>query len=249
MAGLFPNKVPFESLLRLLTPSSMWHPQRPLPAEEKMEMLAQAIERVSVQCDTRHPHSHLLEAWRKTADVTLRSVKMYALVHLVPFLVFKKRKDKYTVKNLKKLIKNILRSLLFIAGFACIGELCLCYMPSKLKHFSPNWCFFGSGLSASSVFFEDPSRWGEFAMTVFPRLLESFEKYYSKQHRWVSIPYGRAIMFAFAFGVIADTYNKDIDCIKKTIASAIGLVIGEPIHEATSLETANKNSSSSVKSV
>lgn len=229
MSGVFKDKVPFEDFLKLITPASLWFKQRVLTAEQKMQLMSEAIHNVHTDCAYRHPHNHLIEIYRKGADVTVRSIKLYVLVHVLPYILFKRGKDKYSARSLLKLLKNICRSLMFIGGFAVIGEISLCYLPNLLKNFSPRWCFYASGLTSSSVFLEDPSRWAEFSLTVFPRLLESFKTYFGKQKLWIEIPYGLKLMSAFTFAVIAHLYNKDTDCIKKQIQFILGLILGQPI--------------------
>ena|SRR3990167_3137885 len=242
MSGIFKDKVPFEDFLKLITPASLWFKQRILTAEQKMQLMTEAIQHVHTDCAYRHPHNHLIEIYRKGADVTVRSIKLYVLVHVLPYILFKRGKDKYSARSLFKLLKNILRSLMFIGGFAVIGEISLCYLPNLLKSFSPRWCFYASGVTSSSVFLEDPSRWAEFSLTVFPRLLESFKTYFGKQKLWIDVPHGLKLMSAFTFAVIAHVYNKDRDCIKKQIQFILGLVLGEPILPGPSKEELAKES-------
>lgn len=227
--GVYTNRVPLEDLLKLVTPKSIWFPVKPISAEDRAALMAKVVESgVHTCCSYRHANHCILEAWRKTGDVTQRSLKLYFLVHVIPYLIFKKNnKEKYSKKGLLKLSKGILRSLSFIAGFAFIGEIFLCYMPSNLSHFSGNWCAFASGMCAASVFFEQSSRWGEFAMTVFPRLLESFKPYLAKQQRWTDLPRGLNIMAAFAFATISHLYFTDRDCVKQQFRSFFSLIFGK----------------------
>jgi hypothetical protein len=229
MSGIFKDKVPFEDFLKLITPASLWFKQKMLSTDQKMQLLADAIHNVHTDCAYRHPHNHLIEVYRKGADVTLRSIKLYVLVHVLPYILFKRGKDKYSAKNLLKLLKNIFNSLVFIGGFAVIGEIFLCYLPNLLKNFSPRWCFYASGAASASVFFEDSSRWAEFSLTVFPRLLESWKTYFAKQKLWIDIPHGLKWMSAFTFAVIAHVYNTDKECVKRQIRFVLNLILGEPI--------------------
>ena len=227
MSGVYATQIPLEKFVRLFTPSSWWYPIEPLTEEIKSQLLEDAIQRVSVACKYRHNHYCMIEGWRKGGDVALRSVKLYFLVHLIPFLIFKKGKDKYSKESLLKLLKGFLRSLGFIATFAFVGEVCLCYLPHNLYHFSPLWCKLVSGLTSSSVFIESRSRWSEFALTVFPRLLESYKMYFRKQKLWVDIPFGLNLMFAAAFAIIGHLYYSDSSCIKRQIIPLFNLILGE----------------------
>ena len=227
MSGVYATKIPLENFVRSFTPSNWWYPVEPITEEIKSQLLEDAIQRVSVACTHRHNNYCMIEGWRKCSDVTLRSVKLYLLVHLIPFLIFKRGKDKYSKESLLKLLKGFLRSLGFIGGFAFIGEICLCYMPRKLNHFSPLWCKIASGITSSSVFIESSSRWSEFALTVFPRLLESFKMYFVKQKQWFDIPFGLNFMLAAAFAIIGHLYYSDSACIKRQIIPLFNLIFGE----------------------
>ena len=225
--GLYAVDIPLERIIRMITPSSWWYNLVPLTMDMKNILLENAKHKVHVDCIHRHNHYCLIEVWRKGIDVTQRSVKLYLLVHLIPFLLFKKGKDKYSKDNLKKLAIGFLRSLAFICTFASVGELFLCVFPRRLDHFSPNWCSFASGVTASSVFLETKSRWAEFAMTVFPRLIESIKLNLSKQKLWVDIPMGLNIMFAVAISILSELYYSDKQSIKRQILPLLNLIFGE----------------------
>ena len=230
MSGIFKDKVPFEDFLKLITPTSLWYPMKKLTDSEKAALLASAIHKVSVSTLCRHPNHPILEAWRKAGDVAVRSSKLYSLVHIIPFLLFKSKKETLSVQGWLKLLIGIVRSLSWIGGDAFIAILWLSFGASRLEHFGPKWGFISSGMAACAIFFEHKSRWSEFSMTVFPRLFESWRTYFTKQKLWVEVPYGLNMMLAFSFGFISTLYNqKDQECIKRLFRWLVKLILGTPV--------------------
>ena len=150
----FKDRLPLESVFRLILPKSMFNPLIQATSSEIAGFFEMAAERAFLPCQHRHPHSCFLEAFRKGFDVAYRTSKFYALIHLIPFVIFKVRKGKVDRQSLWKLVKGILHSLAFISGFSTVAILGLCFGPNILKYFTPAWCKLFSGLAACCIFFE-----------------------------------------------------------------------------------------------
>jgi hypothetical protein len=69
-----------------------------------------------------------VESFRKAENIGRKGFKVYALVHIVPFILFKRKKwKKNKVKETLKLIKGIARSMTFISLWGLIGKFVWCH--------------------------------------------------------------------------------------------------------------------------
>ena len=229
--------MPFEGVLKKILPSS-WFWNKTLPTNELKDMMIQdAASGKGIHLDNcQHFHDHAceLQMYSKGLRVMIRTSKIYALAHIIPFLLFKRGKDKWTLKSLKKLIIGIARSLIFIGIFGVFGRGYWCNA-LKWDICTPAWCRLFGAISASGILVESPSRWGEFAMTVVPRLLESYQIYLKKQGLWINVPLGRNMMFAFAMAATSSIFFTDSECIKRSVRWAVSLILGSSdFHEVDS---------------
>ena len=63
-------------------------------------------------------------------------------------------------------------------------------------------------------------------MAMFPRVLESYKTYYSKQKLWINVPLGHNILLAFSFAAISYVYFTDSPSIKVYLRVLLTKVLG-----------------------
>lgn len=218
-----------ENILRLVTPKSWWFKNNPITAIERATFLESSFKRIHLpDCGHIHDHSCLVEITMKAMQTTRKSIILYCLAHIVPFLVFRKGKDKYSPKNLKKLFLGILRSLAFIATFAFLAKASYCLGPVYLDNWSPFWVKLGAGLGGSGILVENPSRWPEMTFSIFFRLFESWPVYFSKMHLWPEIPFGKNLLLGLSFAFLAGGYYKESETMRAITKTLMKIIIGKP---------------------
>lgn len=74
-----------------------------------------------------HDNHCLVDSFSKGADTMTRTFKVYSLVHIIPFLLFKRKQLRQNpAKSLTKLLKGIVRSNLLIFGYLGMFRAVLC---------------------------------------------------------------------------------------------------------------------------
>mmetsp|Transcript_42027 Transcript_42027/g.64385 ORF Transcript_42027/g.64385 Transcript_42027/m.64385 type:complete len:146 (+) Transcript_42027:97-534(+) len=135
------------------------------------------------------------------------ALKFYLPIHLVPTLIFKRQKLlKEPIKAIKSIIKNIVKSALFISVYVSSFWWFYC----KLKNYrrrTDRWnIIIASFFCSFAILFEPPSRRTELALYMFPRVLESMFFYMEKRGYVKSIANGEVLVFAVAMGIIMFCY-------------------------------------------
>lgn len=229
----YQDKIPLEGLLRTITPKSLWFRSQGYSKDYIDQLLDQASKGIIHYEHCFHDNACSLHVWRKIIDVWLRTVKIYSGIHLLQFLFFNKSKNKYSPSGILKLLKSIMKSLLFIGTFTLFAKAGLCYCPQYLQSFSPIWCRVISGLCGAGIFFEARSRWSELTMSIATQLPEALKNYYGKQGLWYPLPMGHNLLFAFSLGVISYVYYSEEKCLKSLHQSIADLIFGK-LHEKDS---------------
>ena len=97
-------------------------------------------------------------------------------------LIFKRKElKKDPLPILKKTLQAWLRSVLSMTAFSFIGRLFMCYIKRVFGEQTGSKIFWFNGICATALFIEKSNRWPEFAMNIFPRLIESWPVYLRKQ--------------------------------------------------------------------
>ena len=143
-------------------------------------------------CDHFHDHSCTVQQIVKTTNIFKRSGKVYFMVHLVPFLLFKRKAFRQKpFKTTAKLLIGWMKSMAFICWFALVARQGWC---SLTKSGFIDRKKFMAIIAASSlgIFFEPAGRAAEISMYVLPRYLESLPTFlgkmnlFLKKSRWAS---------------------------------------------------------------
>jgi hypothetical protein len=217
-----------EGVLRKIFPPSYWaNPIKIMSPQEKAIALDAILNGTHEMtgCECVHPNSCLVQTTAKCISVIMRTSTLYTLIHLVPFLAFRRGKDKYSLKSLLKLVTGILKSIMFASHFSFVGKGCWCLL-TKLKQPSSWHGLLMGFVSSIAIFWESPSRWPEFAMNMLPRWFETIAPTLRKQKRWIEIPYGQNLLLAVTMAIIGWIYFEEPTAIKKQIKWLLDLVLG-----------------------
>ena len=107
---------------------------------------------------------------------------------------------------LKNLLKNIIRSSLFLSVFVATFRFVLCHS-KNLRGKVDRWNVILSCLTCSlAILFEPASRRSEIAMYLVPRALESLWKQQVIAGRVTSVKYGEELVFAISMAMIMYCY-------------------------------------------
>lgn len=218
-----------ESALKLITPPSLWYPRKPLSPELFARWKEMTNERLVYDCSHAHDNACLIEATLGAFRWLERAYKIYLAIHVAQHLVFKK--DKFKLKNLLKLLRNIFQTYLFFGIYAFMAKLFWCKANLNISDkvgIYPWVIHLGCAMCASAIFLERPSRWPEFGMNILPRVLESMPTYLGKRHYWIGVPFGINIILSFSVACISWVYFTHPSSIKPTFRKVGSLLLGPP---------------------
>ena len=160
-----------------------------------------------IPCRVIHDNSCELFALKKWWVVCSMALKFYTPIHLLPALIFKrKRLITEPMKTIKSVIKNIIKSSLFLSVYVSIFWYCACKF-KNIRRKTDRWNIIGASFICSfAILFEPASRRTELALYMFPRFLESLFLFLEKRGYVKSIANGEVLVFALAMGVIMFCY-------------------------------------------
>ena len=85
-----------------------------------------------VPCSVIHDHSCEMHFLKRFFIVFNLAYKFYIPIHVLPALIFKRRKlTKEPIKILKSIVKNILKSSMFLSSYVCFYWYFIC----KVKNY------------------------------------------------------------------------------------------------------------------
>ena len=161
--------------------------------------------------------------------------KMYIPIHIVPFLLFKRKKlmKKYSqtlcspLPELFKLAKSYTKSVLFAASYTGLLSLFLCLFKNLAGDVNgvrviPPAAFF----SGVALMFENSTRRQEIALFLVPKVLEAFHLLAKRRGFNAKVPIGEALIFGLAMAIIGYFYQFGAEHIKPSYYSACKKVIG-----------------------
>jgi len=233
-----PKLTVLQDILRLLTPKSWWFPMTPLSDEHVQRLVSEAatgeLEGVKIACAHMHDNHCLVEDILGACRWTTRVWHMYALVHLVPHLLFKK--DRFSARALKQLLKNYCQTLGFFWLYALTTKFYICFGKEVPGGLNTKRALLILAFIPIPVFTESRKRWSQFAMAVFPRWLEALPPFLSKMRLWPSVPYGEQLVFAWTFAVLSTGYFTQREGLNKSVEMCLRLVLGDRFEEGDEVE-------------
>ena len=231
------EKIDFQERLALsfkwFLPGKWFYPRTPLDLQTIKERVdkyfSDPSESGKVLPGCQHYHSHDCTVWQlvKPLDIIRFSGKMYFVIHLIPLLLFKrKRMMKEPLKTSAKFIYGWVKSLLFCIFYALIVRRgwCILFEKGDLQR----WKFITLNVLATcAVLWEAPSRQVEIAMNVVPRYFESLKIFLGKMHLFPEVPMGRNLLLSLSMAIVSSCYFTDQESIKLTFRWLVQLIAGE----------------------
>ena len=128
---------------------------------------------------------------------------------------------------LKTLIKNIIRSTLFLSIYVATFRFMLCHTKNfrgKMDRYNVLMSCF---VCSFAIFFEPQSRRSEIAMYLVPRALESLWNMQVKKGRVVNLKFGEELVFALSMALLMYCYQNKPEVIKPSYHSLMKKFFGE----------------------
>jgi len=160
--------------------------------------------------------------------------KMYIPIHIVPFLLFKRKKlmKKYSqtlcspLPELFKLAKSYTKSVLFAASYTGLLSLFLCLFKNLAGDVNGRITPPAAFISGVALMFENSTRRQEIALFLVPKVLEAFHLLAKRRGFNAKVPIGEALIFGLAMAIIGYFYQFGAEHIKPSYYSACKKVIG-----------------------
>lgn len=131
------------------------------------------------------------------------------------------------LKVIKSLLKNIIRSALFMGCFVGSMRFTLCHV-KNYRGKMDRWNVLAASIVCSfSLLIEPTSRMSEIAMFVLPRVIESLWKLQVRAGRVKNLKYGSELVFAFSMAVLMYCYENQPQMIKPNYRSLLRQFFGE----------------------
>ena len=218
----------FVNYLRKIFPENYFYPKNELSKEE-IKMMMRKFD-LPNDCRNFHDNACVVHRLDKLVDSTIHGMKVYAFVHFIPLLLYKRKQLRENPKQvLKKTFKAWLHSMLFTMFgmyFARSGWCDAIKLGSGKITPWKNSLLIGFA-SFMGFIFEYPSRRQEITMFVFPRSLEVVPKTILEEYGiYLKIPFLKNFIFAIGVGIFAYLMNKYPNCLKSIFRSLFYNIMG-----------------------
>ena len=182
---------------------------------------------IAPTCEHFHDHSCMVQQIIKAINIFKRAHQIYFLVHLVPFLLYK-RKDfrQKPFKTIFKLLSGWLKSMAFICWLA-LSRTGWCAL-TNAGFINRKKFIIIFAVASLGIFFEPAGRAAEITMYVLPRYLESLPTFLGKMRLFPNMYLGINLLTAFSIGVTSSCYFTDRSCVKQQIQWFLSLILGKP---------------------
>lgn len=130
-------------------------------------------------------------------------------------------------KILKSLLKNIVRSALFVGVFVASMRFTICHI-KNYRGKMDRWNLLAASFVCSfALLIEPKSRMSEITMFVLPRVLESIWTLQVRAGRVKSLKYGQELVFSVCMAVLMYCYENNSAMIKPSYRSLLKKFFGE----------------------
>ena len=169
-----------------------------------------------------------MSAIQKIAVLAKSGWKIYAIIHLTTFLLFKRKKVlKKPLRTILKALFGLFRSLAFSATYGFWITWSLCYVTKFNRGRITGWNSTIMALGAVfSLYCEQDGRRNEIVMYQIPRTIESLGTFLGKRKLLPIVPYFLPLLSAFTWGVIAETHSNKKYPMKKTFKQILDFLLG-----------------------
>eukprot|EP00761_Pharyngomonas_kirbyi_P000970 gb/GECH01000971.1/.p1 GENE.gb/GECH01000971.1/~~gb/GECH01000971.1/.p1 ORF type:complete len:241 (+),score=55.05 gb/GECH01000971.1/:1-723(+) len=148
-------------------------------------------------------------------------LKIYVPIHVIPSIFRWKSIAKNPKDSIKRIAKNIIKSVLFLSAFQGIFIVVILALRRAFKVDHPFNAAVAGASSAMSVLFEKKSRRAELMLYCVPRALEGLFKFGKRRDWWQGIENGQVILFSIAMALMTYFYRYESSAIKPTYLSLI----------------------------
>ena len=132
------------SLLKKVLPERFFFAKTPLSPAERQAIVEQNLKDHTIWFDCRLSHNHIchVEVLRKIEEVLRNVWKVYAIVHFVPFILFKRKEIAKAIKekdwgkvfgSFWRLIKGFSKSMSFIGMYTFFAMCNWCYTKNYFR--------------------------------------------------------------------------------------------------------------------
>ncbi|CDW75618.1 UNKNOWN [Stylonychia lemnae] len=183
-----------------------------------------------VECCHVHPgfdcHSWFIS---KFPIVFRNCLGIYSAIHILPLMIFKYKQLKENPRKvLKRALKNLIRSTLFLTFQVMLVRFGCCYLQRIFG--SNQWVGLFTGiLSTSSIIFEEASRRVELTLYVVPKVVQTFIQFCLRRNNFLRQTIGSQVSqnvlqkFCLAIGMgllSVGAIGKD-EFVKKSFANIL----------------------------
>ena len=128
---------------------------------------------------------------------------------------------------MKYLVKNVLKSCLFLASLVGVFRFMLCLTKNSRQKVDRWNVIISSFVCGFSILFEAKSRANELVMYYIPRLLESLYRLFVQQGKVRPVKNGEIYAFACCMALIMYCYENEPEKLKPTFRGIITRFFGE----------------------
>lgn len=180
------------------------------------EQLAEHVYRGGfIHCRDIHKDECLLNALKKFVSVFRAATKFYTPLHIVPVLLFKRRKLFQDPKSQSWfLLKNIVNSCLFIAVYVATFQYMLCFTKNTRGKVDRWNVILATLVCGFALVFEHKSRRNELVMYMLPRMMESIYRLLMERGLVKAYKFGEVFIFALCMALIMFCYQTKPEQIK-----------------------------------
>ena len=189
---------------------------------QAMQLVDYVIKGTPYCCDCMHPD---MNCFSRIFYATLKTFwalfKINFPIHIIPALIFKRKiLKKQPSQELKKLLKNIIKSVMFLTSFIFMIKTFQCALYPIMKKIAKDPVLatntFSCLFPGMGIAFEQAHRRAEITYYCLPRTFEGILSYLQRRKLMIEIPYQEQLTYMVAWGILALCYRdgKTIKTIK-----------------------------------
>ena len=181
-----------------------------------------------IHCRDIHDNSCEWTALVKFAHIFNKAYKFYIPLHLIPVLLFKRRKLVQEPKRTFMITcKNIFKSCLFLAVYVSVFRYLLCVTKNTRRTVDRWNMIIASFVCGFAIILEPESRRNELAMYLVPRAFEALFNLQVQKGRVKHIKYGEVLIFAVCMSLLMYCYENEPKNIKPAFLALLKRFFGK----------------------
>lgn len=146
----------------------------------------------------------------KSVIMVKYTLKLYSLYHILPYILFKKYKNKQFKEIIKELIIKIIRSAAYMSSFVLTLRATLCLISNSLGKYNLLLCILQSIICAPAVLFDTNDRIKEYTIFTLPKSIESLFDIMLKKGIVKEIPCGLSLLFSLSMAAMIYLKNNNL---------------------------------------